>query len=113
MNIPKPSSHVPSEPLVHWQDEDLPSLPPGRLADPTPDPNAPSLEELRQRFPRTVTELRVLEALRLVAPLTLSPLQLALLMRMDALELCTILTALKLVGAVEYPARGLYRHRPL
>jgi hypothetical protein len=60
-----------------------------------------------------VAELRVLEALRTVAPMPLSVQQLGLWMHVEVEEVRVILTALKLVGAVEYPAKGWYRHRPL
>jgi hypothetical protein len=100
-------------PIVHSDDNDIPSLPPGRLADPTPDQNAPSLAELRERFPRSVLELRLLETLRRMAPLELAPKQLAQLLHVEVGAIRPILYALALVGAIEREARGWYRHRPL
>jgi hypothetical protein len=61
------------------------------------------------RFPRSATELLVLEALEAIAPAPVSPQQLAAMIHKPHLEVRTILQALAMLGTIAHPAKGLYR----
>lgn len=92
------------EPVVRWDDPDLPEPPP--LGDPT------ALAESQKRFPRTRLELEVLEILRHMSPMPLSPVQVAAMVRAPLVETRTVFHALFILETIERPNKGYYRHRP-
>jgi hypothetical protein len=70
------------------------------------------LARLTPVYPRGPVELRLLETLRHVFPLALSPKQLSVLLDLPGPEVHRVLQALAVLGTIAHPARGLYRHRP-
>jgi len=64
-----------------------------------------------QRFPRCDVELRVLEALQALAPLPATASQIAAMVGLPQLQVRTILQALGMLGTIEHPRPGYYRHR--
>jgi hypothetical protein len=63
------------------------------------------------RFPRSATELLVLEALEAIAPAPASPQQLASMIDKPGREVLAILQALATLGTIAHPAKGLYRDK--
>jgi hypothetical protein len=94
-----------SEPFVLWEAPDLPEEPPP-LGDPA------TLAESQQRFPRGRLELEILESLRQMYPLEVTPRQVAAMVRAPHVEVRTILQALAVLGTIEHATKGYYRHRP-
>jgi hypothetical protein len=72
--------------------------------------NGPSADS-QTRFPRSATELLLLQALEAIAPAPASPQQLAAMLQKPRLEVQAVLTALATLGAVAHPAKGLYRDK--
>jgi hypothetical protein len=64
-----------------------------------------------QRFPRRDVELRVLEALQALHPLPATVRKVAAMVGLPQLQVRTILQALGMLGTVEHPRPGYYRHR--
>jgi hypothetical protein len=64
-----------------------------------------------QRFPRRDVELQVLEALQALDPLPATARQIAAMVGLPQLQVRTILQALGMLGTVEHPRPGYYRHR--
>lgn len=62
------------------------------------------------RFPRSATELLVLEALEVLAPMPATPQQLATMVGKPGRDVLPILQALATLGTIQHPAKGLYRH---
>jgi hypothetical protein len=62
------------------------------------------------RFPRSATELLVLEALEAITPMPATPQQVATMIHKPGREVLPILQALATLGTVQHPAKGLYRH---
>jgi hypothetical protein len=92
------------EPIVRWDEPDLPEPPP--LGDPT------ALAESQARFPRGRLELEILETLRQVYPMQLTPLQVTAMVRAPHTEVRTILHALYTLGTLGRLNKGYYRHKP-
>ncbi len=63
------------------------------------------------RFPRSATELLVLEALEALAPMPATPQQLATMLHKPGREVLPILQALATLGTIAHPAKGLYRDK--
>lgn len=61
------------------------------------------------RFPRSDTEMMILETLEALAPAPVSPQQLAAMLNRPHVEVRTILQALAMLGTIAHPAKGLYR----
>ena len=64
------------------------------------------------RFPRSAAELAVLAALETLYPLPATAIQLATMVPVPHMEVRIILQALAMLGTVEHPRNGYYRHRP-
>ena len=62
------------------------------------------------RFPRSATELLVLETLEALAPMPATPLQVAGLVQKPRSEVHAVLMALATLGTIQHYAKGLYRH---
>jgi hypothetical protein len=71
-----------------------------------PSPESPP------RFPRSATELLCLDALAALAPMPATPHQVATMIGKAHLEVRTTLQALAMLGTVDHPAKGYYRHGP-
>ena len=63
-------------------------------------------------YPRGPIELRLLDTLRSVFPLSLSPKQLSVLLDLPGPEVPRLLQALARLGTIAHPAPGLYQYRP-
>jgi hypothetical protein len=60
------------------------------------------------RFPRSATELLVLEALEALAPMSATPVQVATMLHRNHLEVRTVLQALAMRGTIAHPRKGYY-----
>jgi hypothetical protein len=67
---------------------------------------------LHAPFPRSATELLCLDALAALAPMPATPHQVATMIGKAHLEVRTTLQALAMLGTVDHPAKGYYRHGP-
>lgn len=74
-----------------------------RIAHPSAD--------TQTRFPRSATELLLLEALEAIALAPASPQQLAAMIHKPRPEVQATLTALATLGTIHHPWNGQYRHR--
>jgi predicted transcriptional regulator of viral defense system len=63
------------------------------------------------RFPRSDTEMRILDALQQLAPLPATPRQIAAMLGMPPEQVRLLLQALATLGTVEHPAMGYYRQK--
>ena len=61
------------------------------------------------RFPRSATELLVLETLEALAPMPATPQQVATMIHKTRTEVQAILASLETLGTITRPAKGLYR----